>query len=114
VVPGSYIYMCVYGYMRASDTLSGRHVSEDAAAPATTTGSVCANMGLQLGHRKKVVVGRSLVAGWGVFLAEPAKKGDLVGEYKGEVRMMTPLTARTRRPSLCLWHSFSLPVRDCR
>ena len=32
-----------------------------------------------------MVLGRSQVHGWGAFALKPVKKGDLVGEYRGEL-----------------------------
>lgn len=36
-------------------------------------------------QHKKIAMGLSHVAGWGAFLREPARKGELIGEYTGEL-----------------------------
>eukprot|EP00160_Parvularia_atlantis_P004254 Unigene13586_Nuclearia_a/m.41122 Unigene13586_Nuclearia_a/g.41122 ORF Unigene13586_Nuclearia_a/g.41122 Unigene13586_Nuclearia_a/m.41122 type:complete len:256 (-) Unigene13586_Nuclearia_a:32-799(-) len=45
----------------------------------------CANVVMQHRMRKHTLLGESDIAGWGLFLAEPARKGDLIGEYTGEL-----------------------------
>ena len=45
----------------------------------------CRNVALQRNFKKHTVVGESDIAGWGLFLREPAKKNDLIGEYMGEI-----------------------------
>lgn len=39
---------------------------------------------------QRLLVAPSDVAGWGVFLRHAVSKGDLIGEYCGEVRLLTP------------------------
>lgn len=46
---------------------------------------MCGNVALRRGDRKRVAIGRSDVQGWGLFICEPASKGELIIEYKGEV-----------------------------
>lgn len=45
----------------------------------------CCNSQLLLGRGKQVSIGRSSIHGWGVFIREPAQKGDFIMEYKGEL-----------------------------
>jgi len=45
----------------------------------------CENMKLQLRQKEHVCLGKSDVAGWGVFILHGAKKGDFIGEYVGEL-----------------------------
>nr|GEY85351.1 histone-lysine N-methyltransferase EZA1 [Tanacetum cinerariifolium] len=45
----------------------------------------CGNMRLLQKQRKRVLMGRSDVAGWGIFLQRDADKDDLIGEYIGEL-----------------------------
>ncbi|GJZ44079.1 histone-lysine N-methyltransferase EZA1-like protein [Tanacetum coccineum] len=45
----------------------------------------CGNMRLLRKQRKRVLMGRSDVAGWGIFLQSAADKDDLIGEYTGEL-----------------------------
>ncbi len=48
-------------------------------------GAACANMRLRLGRGRRVLMGLSGVAGWGAFVGEPARAGDFIGEYAGEL-----------------------------
>lgn len=48
-----------------------------------TTG--CRNVSLQRGVSKATVIGESQLVGFGLYLAEPVKKGDYISEYTGEV-----------------------------
>jgi hypothetical protein len=45
----------------------------------------CAANALRTNRHARVVLGRSQVHGWGAFALKPVKKGDLVGEYRGEL-----------------------------
>ncbi|PQE31797.1 SET domain-containing protein [Rutstroemia sp. NJR-2017a WRK4] len=47
----------------------------------------CQNIALQRGISKKLIIGRSLLSGvgYGLFVGEPVRKGDYLGEYCGEV-----------------------------
>ncbi|KAJ8059051.1 hypothetical protein OCU04_012029 [Sclerotinia nivalis] len=47
----------------------------------------CQNIALQRGVNKKLILGKSPIpnAGFGLFTAEPVKKGDFISEYTGEV-----------------------------
>ncbi|GMS84023.1 hypothetical protein PENTCL1PPCAC_6198, partial [Pristionchus entomophagus] len=45
----------------------------------------CQNRGLSLGKRKRVFASRSEIAGYGAFIGEDCKKGDLIEEYVGEI-----------------------------
>lgn len=58
-----------------------------APAPPTTNSNIqpCRNMRLRLRQHRRLAMGRSAVAGWGCFVLEKAKKGDLLGEYVGEL-----------------------------
>ena len=40
---------------------------------------------MRTNRHARVVLGRSQVHGWGAFALKPVKKGDLVGEYRGEL-----------------------------
>ena len=44
----------------------------------------CCNVALQRGVQKKTLLGHSEVHGFGLFTGEDVKKGDFLGEYKGE------------------------------
>lgn len=46
---------------------------------------VCANSALRRNDHAQVVLGRSLVHGWGAFALQGVDKGKLVGEYRGEL-----------------------------
>lgn len=50
-----------------------------------TSYRMCTNVNLRRGERKRVAIGRSEVQGWGLFICEPAAKGELIIEYRGEV-----------------------------
>ena len=57
-----------------------------APPPDPTNGPAeCSNMRLRLRQHKRVAAGASAIDGWGAFLLEPARKGDLIGEYCGEL-----------------------------
>jgi len=45
----------------------------------------CHNMRLRLRQHRRLAMGRSAVAGWGCFVLEKTRKGDLLGEYVGEL-----------------------------
>lgn len=45
----------------------------------------CRNVGLLLGERQRTVVGRSDTHGWGAFAANDIGKGEIIGEYVGEI-----------------------------
>ncbi|KAK9461481.1 uncharacterized protein V1516DRAFT_676090 [Lipomyces oligophaga] len=45
----------------------------------------CKNVNLQRALGKRVIVGPSIVAGWGLFLGEDMKQDEFLGEYKGEL-----------------------------
>ncbi|KAL3418577.1 SET domain-containing protein [Phlyctema vagabunda] len=49
--------------------------------------TACQNIALQRGVGKKLFVGESMIenAGYGLYIGEPAKKGDFIEEYVGEV-----------------------------
>ncbi|KAJ7551817.1 hypothetical protein O6H91_06G030200 [Diphasiastrum complanatum] len=46
---------------------------------------ICKNMKLLLHQHAKLLMGRSDVAGWGVFCHVDLKRNDLIGEYTGEL-----------------------------
>jgi len=52
-----------------------------------TTG--CQNVYLQRGVSKAMVMGESQLVGFGLYLAEPVKKGDYLSEYSGEVSQLS-------------------------
>jgi len=54
----------------------------------------CSNVALQWQFKRHSMIGMSTVAGWGLFLAEPAKRNDLIGEYMGEVGRRTSAGSR--------------------
>jgi len=59
---------------------------EDDADLGSVAGSRrCRNVQLQVVRRVRLVLGRSQAHGFGVFAAEPACKGDVVGEYVGKM-----------------------------
>ncbi|XP_029653955.1 pre-rRNA-processing protein esf2-like [Octopus sinensis] len=45
----------------------------------------CRNVNIQRCLKKRIFIGRSTVAGWGVFLGEKVEKDDFISEYCGEV-----------------------------
>lgn len=47
----------------------------------------CQNVAIQRNVHKRVLLGKSgiEVAGYGLYLAEPAKRGQFIGDYTGEV-----------------------------
>nr|GMD58637.1 Histone-lysine N-methyltransferase EZ1 [Ipomoea batatas] len=53
--------------------------------PGKVSNHKCQNMKLLLGKRQKVLLGRSDIAGWGVFLKNCVSKNEFIGEYTGEL-----------------------------
>ncbi|KAF5176846.1 Histone-lysine n-methyltransferase ez1 [Thalictrum thalictroides] len=53
--------------------------------PARGDGYQCGNMNLLLKQRKKILLAKSNVAGWGAFIKNPVNKNDYLGEYTGEI-----------------------------
>jgi hypothetical protein len=49
----------------------------------------CQNVPLQRGVPRKVVMGESQLTGFGLYVAEPVRKGQFLLEYAGEVRIST-------------------------
>ncbi|KAI9767146.1 MAG: hypothetical protein M1840_005935 [Geoglossum simile] len=45
----------------------------------------CANVALQRDRPRRTLIGASKLAGYGLFMGEPAKAGEFLGEYKGEL-----------------------------
>ncbi|KAH0560042.1 hypothetical protein GP486_003436 [Trichoglossum hirsutum] len=45
----------------------------------------CTNVALQRDRPKRTLIGASKLAGYGLFMGEPAKIGEFLGEYKGEL-----------------------------
>lgn len=56
----------------------------DCAGPPIDEGACC-NMKIRLKQSARIVMGLSKVAGWGAYIAAPAVKHDLLGEYTGEI-----------------------------
>lgn len=71
----------------------GRHADADsapssadalvAAVPCPARG--CANVQLQANSHKSIRAARSRIHGWGAFLMTPARKHELISEYRGEL-----------------------------
>lgn len=59
--------------------------SKPAFNPSSANVQPCRNMRLRLRQHRRLAMGRSAVAGWGCFVLEKANKGDLLGEYVGEL-----------------------------
>ncbi|KAK1863295.1 hypothetical protein I4F81_005853 [Pyropia yezoensis] len=55
------------------------------ASPSSLSLRACANVAVQLRLRVPTVLGRSTVAGFGLFAAAPLRRHAFVGEYVGEV-----------------------------
>lgn len=53
--------------------------------PGCSPENECKNMNLRLRKHKRVAMGLSIVAGWGGFLMDAAKKDDFLGEYTGDL-----------------------------
>ncbi|KAK4508230.1 hypothetical protein PRZ48_001968 [Zasmidium cellare] len=45
----------------------------------------CRNANIQRGHPKHTMIGKSEVHGFGLYVCEPVRQHELIGEYKGEV-----------------------------
>jgi SET domain-containing protein len=45
----------------------------------------CANVCIQREMPKRTLIGKSGIAGWGLFMGEKIKAGQFLGEYKGEI-----------------------------
>lgn len=56
---------------------------------ADLTHGRCSNVGIQHGVPKRLILGRSPVQGFGLFVGEPIIQGDFLGEYNGEVLSTT-------------------------
>jgi hypothetical protein len=54
------------------------------AAAARRGAAACGNVNLQLRRHQHLYMGRSDVAGWGVFLREAVERGEFIQEYTGE------------------------------
>jgi histone-lysine N-methyltransferase EZH2 len=52
----------------------------------------CQNIALQRGVNRKLLMGESQLegVGFGLYLGEPVKKGDYIGDYAGEVSRSKP------------------------
>ncbi|BDA50448.1 Histone-lysine N-methyltransferase EZH1 [Coccomyxa sp. Obi] len=70
---------------KACPCYAAGHECDPDLCNACTMSCVCNNMRLRFRQHKRVSMGKSEVSGWGSFLLEAAKKGELVGEYTGEL-----------------------------
>ncbi|KAK9917862.1 hypothetical protein WJX75_009030 [Coccomyxa subellipsoidea] len=70
---------------KACPCFASGHECDPDACTACTTGCACNNMRLRFRQHKRVSMGKSAIAGWGSFLMDGAKRGELVGEYTGEL-----------------------------
>jgi len=45
----------------------------------------CGNVGLQRNVPRRTLLGKSEIAGFGLYAGEAIKRNELIGEYKGEI-----------------------------
>ena len=65
--------------------LTGNAILDDRERRVPKRVELCANVSTQISRPKRAKVGVSEIHGWGLFLQEPAKKGDFLLEYVGEI-----------------------------
>ncbi|KAF2691905.1 SET domain-containing protein, partial [Lentithecium fluviatile CBS 122367] len=68
----------------------------------------CRNVALQRGVPKKTLLGHSEVHGFGLYTGEAVKRGDLLGEYKGEIITR----AESQRRSIVYGHQQTMYLFD--
>lgn len=66
-------------------------------APAAAPRRACRNVAVQAGVRAATAVGRSRVAGYGLFTTAAIRQGEYVGEYAGEVLGVAAANSRDSR-----------------
>ncbi|CAG8535530.1 26544_t:CDS:10 [Gigaspora margarita] len=76
--------VCFSNYRECDPDLCGCTASEPLTAQFMGKQS-CKNVAIQRSLTKRTIVGKSTVAGWGLFVREQVKKNDYLGEYIGEV-----------------------------
>ena len=57
----------------------------------------CRNTGLLMGERRRTIVGHSSTHGWGAFAATNISKGEVIGEYVGEIVSHSDADRRGKR-----------------
>ncbi|CAG8481599.1 17154_t:CDS:10, partial [Dentiscutata heterogama] len=76
--------VCFANYRECDPDLCSCTASEPLTAQFMGRQS-CKNVAIQRALTKRTIVGKSTVAGWGLFVREQVKKNEYLGEYIGEV-----------------------------